>query len=164
MSASPVIGSGSNKGAIKMNRFFTTLSQRDYQAIGIDKPSLTVQDCDVLVFSKYLFVLGVTQLLHSCLLLLKQFCSVYLRSLSTDARVKRAFFSQVRDMCCTNHNLRGHAANIYAGAADSPTFNQGDAGTALCCLQGSRHGGTTTADYRNMQFVVIFHSGNSLEL
>jgi hypothetical protein len=63
------------------------------------------------------------KLQHSTLLLVEQRAPIDVRRRCGDTRIKRTLLPHVRDVCCTDHDLRWHAADVDTGATCDPPFN-----------------------------------------
>jgi hypothetical protein len=133
------------------------------QMLGIEEPGFAMQNGDGRMASQDSGVLGVTQLLDSPLLLLHQGRAFHPRRMGTQPPVEGALPAQMGNMRAANHDLRGHAAGIDAGAAQGAAFDQGDPRAALGRLEGRCHGRATAADHGDMPLAVILHGGEFLE-
>ena len=67
------------------------------------------------------------------------------------AGVERALAPHVRDMGGANHDLGRHAADVDAGAADRPAFDERDARAQFGCLQRRGHRTPAAADDSDVQ-------------
>ncbi len=101
------------------------------------------------------FVFGVTQFIDAGLLLGQQRRALDDRRYRLDAVVERAFPAQVGDMGGADHDLRRHAADIDAGAANRAALDQRDACALLDGLQCCRHCCPAAADHGDMELSTI---------
>ena len=148
-------GTGRDQAPVKGQGLFCAGLSFNRQRARVDKMRLATDQRNFLVGIQNGLVPGLTQFLHPGLLLREEFFPVDGRRCGRDAVIERAAGAHMGNMGRLDHDLRRHAADVDAGAAQRTALDHGHPGTGLECANGGRERATAAADDGDMQPVVV---------
>ncbi len=144
-------GAGRDQAAVERQLALAAVVQEHGKPSGAPEARLAVQHGDGRCALQDVLVLGLPQFVDTGLLLCQQPATVDDGARRGYASVERALAPQVRNMGGADHDLRWHATDVDARAADGAAFDQCDPRPKLDRLQRRRHRSTAAADDSDVQ-------------